>query len=144
MKKMNLLSAFFTLFVGGFCLTAPMTAFALQPQNPTTLCDRFIAGPERAACEAKMKAQAPDWYLAAVCAKQFDDNAFYECVELSKTTAFSPKKLEACDSEGFSDQSRIKCIKDTKVSRAEQVFQTDTVKKRSAPKGSQRLSADGL
>ena len=121
-------------------MAAPVTTLALQPQNPTTLCDRFMAGPERTQCEKRMKDQAPDWYLASVCSKQFDDKAFYECVDLSKTTAFSPKKLEACDSEGFSDQSRLDCIKGTKVSRAEEVFQTETPKKRVAPKGSQRLS----
>jgi hypothetical protein len=145
MKKSNFIRISLMLLVGCFILNSPLKSFALQPQNPTTLCDRFLAGPERTACEKKMKTLAPDWYLAAVCAKQFDDHAFYECLELSKTTAFSPKKLEACDEEGFSDQSRIACIKNTKVSSSREVYQAEApAKKRSAPQGSRRLSADGF
>ncbi len=127
-------------------MVIPITGSALSPQNPITLCDRFVEGPDRVSCEKKMKDLAPDWYLASLCSKQYDDKAFYECVGLTKTTSFSPKRLEACDVEGFSDKSRYECIKGTRTaaSQIEPVFQTREIpKKRVAPKGPQRFSEGG-
>lgn len=123
-------------------LLFPIRTLALNPQNPTTLCERFAEGKERATCEKKMKDLAPDWYLASLCSKQFEDKSFYECMELTKTVTTNPKKLEACDNEGFGDKSRIECIKGTRsTAQVDEVFQTREIeKKRTAPKGSQRLS----
>lgn len=139
MKKANL--TFLFLFAVG--MAVPVIGSALTPQNATTLCDRFVEGPDRVSCEKKMKDLAPDWYLASLCSKQYDDKAFYQCVELTKTASFSPKHLESCDVEGFSDKSRFECIKGTRTaaSSVEPVYQTREIqKKRVAPKGSQRMS----
>lgn len=130
------------LLLATIAIVVPSKTFALNPQNPTSLCDRFVEGPERNQCEKKMKDLSPDWYLADLCSKQFEDKSFYQCMELTKTVKVSPKKLEACDNEGFSDQSRIDCIQGTKTTaHVDEVFQTREIeKKRVAPKGSQRLS----
>lgn len=139
MKKAN----FTFLFLFAALMAFPVIGSALTPQNPTSLCDRFVEGPERVACEKKMKDMAPDWYLASLCSKQYDDKAFYQCVELTKTASFSPKHLESCDVEGFSDKSRYECIKGTRTAanHVEPVFQTREIpKKKTAPKGPQRLS----
>ena len=59
------------LFLGLSSLV-PLSAFAVEPQNPVTLCERFIAPDIKLNCEKKIKKMSPDWYLAGVCEKQFD------------------------------------------------------------------------
>ncbi|MEZ0391462.1 MAG: hypothetical protein ACAH59_04555 [Pseudobdellovibrionaceae bacterium] len=95
------------------------TASALEPQNPIALCERFLEGPEKVECEKKMKDLSPDWYLATVCNQNFTDPSFYECVELTKTGAFSPRKLDLCTRDGISDSTRIACIKAAKTNTLE-------------------------
>lgn len=90
-------------------------AIALEPQNPASLCDRFLVGPPKTKCEKKMKALNPDWYLATVCNQNFDDNAFYECVDLTKSGAYSPLKLEACEADELSDQDRLGCVRSART-----------------------------
>lgn len=90
---------------------APQRGVAVEPQNPVTLCERFIAPDTKSNCEKKIKKMAPDWYLAGVCEKQFDDSEFWKCLDLSQTKNFSPVALEKCNAEGASDQDRLTCLK---------------------------------
>lgn len=85
-------------------------AQTLEPKNPTALCDRFIAPLTRTACEKRLSKLSPDWYLASVCEKQFDDVIFFQCLELSSTINFSPVKLEKCNQPGGSDADRMACL----------------------------------
>lgn len=90
-------------------LFASITCFGLQPQDPKSLCDRFL-GSDQAACEKKMTELKPDWYLATVCNRQFDDKLFYDCVSKGVRSTFSPMALQACDSDELSDTARMSCI----------------------------------
>ncbi len=87
------------------CLT-----WAIEPTNPLTLCERFIAPETKKDCENKIKKIAPDWYLATVCEKQFEDKDFFSCLELSEKYNFSPAKLGPC-AEHMLDSERLGCLK---------------------------------
>jgi len=82
----------------------------ITPKNPVSLCERFIAPATKANCEKRIEKLGPDWYLASVCEKLFEDPLFFECLELSKTKNFSPMGLEPCDAIGLSDSERMKCL----------------------------------
>lgn len=84
--------------------------FAIEPTNPIALCERFIAPENKKACEKKIQKIGPDWYLASVCEKQFDDAQFYTCIEMSQKYNFTPTALEKCTDPGFSDQQRLSCL----------------------------------
>ena len=103
-------------------LSLPHEALAIEVQNPKALCERFLTSGERLRCEDQMKELKPDWYLAGVCNKQFEDKAFYDCLNLSKTAQFSPQKLEACEQADTTDEVRMDCIHKAEVSPA-QAFQ---------------------
>jgi hypothetical protein len=65
-----------------------------------------------------MTRQKPDWYVASVCNSNFDDQLFYDCVELSKLGSFSPEKLEGCLGDQYTDAARMTCIKGALTSPA--------------------------
>jgi hypothetical protein len=88
-----------------------ISVLALEPQNPATLCDRFIAPETKSLCEKKITKMSPDWYLASVCDKQFEDSEFWKCLELSQSKNFSPVALESCNADGVSDEKRLSCLK---------------------------------
>jgi len=100
-------------------------AFALEPQNPLSLCERFIDDTQKSQCEKRMQALQPDWYLAAACDQAYNDNIFYECLSLQRD--FSPEKLAPCMSEELSDTARMNCIKQAR-SPHESAFQSHQVK----------------
>lgn len=109
---------------------------AIEPQNPLFLCERFIEGPERTECEERMTKLKPDWYLATVCNKNFDDKSFYDCTELTKLGGFAPDKLDSCVGDEHNDSSRINCVK-AALTKPEKAFQPATLKpaaKKAAPK----------
>jgi hypothetical protein len=85
-------------------------AFASDPINPQTLCDRFLSGDEIKECEFRIKAIRPDWYLAAACQHQFDDQSFFECLSLSRNYNFNPRTIEKCESTELSDEQRMNCV----------------------------------
>lgn len=100
------------LFTAALFLLVGTTAQAIEPKNPSTICDRFAADADKSACEQKMKKDSPDWYLAGVCSKQFDDKSFYECLDLGKNAQFSPLKIHNCDNTTASDETRLNCLKE--------------------------------
>lgn len=101
-------------------------ALALEPRDPSSLCDRFL-GSDQETCEKKISELNPDWYLAAVCNRQFDDKLFFECVGLSQKHSFSPLSLEPCDASELSDMDRMKCVTGAKVPAVAQGFQDERV-----------------
>jgi hypothetical protein len=113
-----------------------LEALAIEPQNPVTLCDRFLVGPPKEDCEKKMKNWNPDWYLATVCNETFSDTSFYECVQYSKLGSYSPQKLETCSGDGLTDIDRLSCVKSARADRAEAYQQA-----KPQPKKHQRLPA---
>ncbi len=86
------------------------TSTSIDPKNPVSLCERFIVPQAKAACEKKIEKWGPDWYLASVCEKQFDDSLFFNCLQLSQSKNFSPVALETCNADGLSDQERLSCL----------------------------------
>ena len=101
-----------------FLVLASVQVLALEPQNPVSLCDRFL-GAAQTECEQKMKDSKPDWYLATVCNLQFEDKLFYECLSLGGKQSFSPKALEACASHEMNDADRMTCIQNSRSTLAE-------------------------
>lgn len=124
---------FFFALIAMISSQAPVQA--LEPQNPVTLCERFLEGPPREACEKEMKALNPDWYLATACNQIFDDKAFYECVKLGKTAAFSPIKLESCMGLELIDFDRLACVKSARTEIPE-AFQKRMPASKTKPKKS--------
>jgi hypothetical protein len=112
-----------------------MMAQALEPQDPKSLCDRFL-GADQESCEKKVSELKPDWYLAAVCNRQFDDRLFYECIGLSAKHSFSPLSLEPCEANELSDMDRMKCVESaqTTVAKSYQPEQVTARKPASLPK----------
>lgn len=100
----------FVLF--GLCLVTlvPILGHALEPKNPETLCERFIDHRQKEDCLAEMKKVQPDWYLASLCEKIFDNAQFYSCLEMSSKADFSPESLQACDNDENNDQETLNCI----------------------------------
>lgn len=113
-----------TLLLTSSACLAKSSAAPVDPKNPISLCERFIAPATRSACEKKIEKWGPDWYLASVCEKQFDDPLFFQCLELSQSKNFSPTALAACNLDGISDQERIHCLSHLKTPSAFQESKT--------------------
>ena len=111
------------LFCLGVTFILGNLSWALEPQNPVTLCDRFVTEIDKASCEKQLTQLAPDWYLASLCGKFSEDAGFYRCMGLSKSMEISPKKLEACDQAEATDEGRLSCIQSAKVSAKATAFQ---------------------
>jgi hypothetical protein len=114
-------------------LISTQLALAVEPKNPVTLCERFISPKIKSDCEKRIEKLGPDWYLASVCEKQFEDVQFFECLQLSASQNFSPTKLDQCDQVGIPDKERINCllgIAEKNGGKNSQVFQDDKAVKR--------------
>ncbi|GIL18519.1 MAG: hypothetical protein BroJett040_22700 [Oligoflexia bacterium] len=95
-----------------FLFTAPL--FAIEAISPKTLCDRFLDPQAQKNCENRIEKMNPDSYLAALCALQFDDGKFYECLQISQVKTIDPIALSQCDQGQFNDQERISCLQNLK------------------------------
>jgi hypothetical protein len=111
-------------------LVFAVLAQALEPQDPKSLCDRFLGG-DQESCEKKVSELKPDWYLAAVCNRQFDDKLFYECIGLSAKHSFSPINLEPCDAQELNDMDRMKCVEGAKTTLAKS-YQPEKISRKPA------------
>ncbi len=111
-------------------VAAPWIANALEAQEPTSLCDRFLGGAQES-CVKKITEMKPDWYLASVCNLQFDDKIFFDCLSLGTKHSFSPSALEACTSADLNDADRMTCIQKAHSSLADS-FQADKVSRKPA------------
>jgi len=89
----------------------PASLFAIEAVSPETTCERFYSKSEKKNCLEKIKKLQPDSYLSAVCERQFDDDAFYDCLETAGYAAFDPIKVSKCDDAQLSDQSRLECVR---------------------------------
>jgi hypothetical protein len=92
-------------------ILVPLLVLAIESINPHTICDRFTSPSEQKSCQARIQHLNPDSYLAGVCQKQFDNDAFWNCMELSKTASFDPKKADKCATSDMNDEQRIACLK---------------------------------
>jgi len=120
-----------TAVILGFALLPGFArAIAIEPQDPASLCERFLGGAQDS-CAKKMKEMKPDWYLAAVCNLQSDDKLFYQCLSKGAKLSFSPRDLEPCSSAELNDQERMNCIDKARTTLASS-FQNDKVSRRPA------------
>ncbi|HEY8269598.1 MAG TPA: hypothetical protein VIG33_01815 [Pseudobdellovibrionaceae bacterium] len=93
-------------------LLIPLLTLAIEPTNPTGLCDRFLGDQEKTACMVKTSQTELDWYASSSCALQQDDKNFMNCLEEIKGASFSPEALELCaKSVDLTDEARLSCIK---------------------------------
>lgn len=113
-------------------------AMAIDAQDPKTLCDRFVTPLEKTTCEDQMRALKPDWYLASLCAKQFDDKEFYNCLNITRLGSFSPDKLDQCSVVETTDEGRMNCARQSLTTKQAEAFQPAEVQK--GRRGSMRLS----
>ncbi len=89
----------------------PLVVLAIESVMPYTLCDRFITMDEQISCKKRLEKLETDSYLAGVCQKQFEDDSFWECMEMSNKMSFDPKVLEGCLIDGYSDKQRLDCVR---------------------------------
>lgn len=108
-------------------------SLALDMTNPVSLCDRFLSETEQQACEKRVSALKPDWYLATTCGKQDDDQIFFECLELTKTGQFAPLKLDLCTMDNLVDSDRMTCIKAARTDSKEAFQQPRPAQQKTAP-----------
>lgn len=88
----------------------PLIAFAIEPANPQSFCDRFLAEKDTQACIAKTQKEEVDWYAASICQMQKEDSAFWSCWDSIKGKSFNPTALKKCAKEDSSDLERQSCI----------------------------------
>lgn len=104
-------------------LLIPLITLAIEPNNPVTFCERFLADADKVACVKKTEQNHDDWYASAACSLQEDDKNFLVCLDEIHGGTFSPEALELCaKSRNLSDISRLNCIqkiKNRNYSRAE-------------------------
>lgn len=96
-------------------LLIPLITLALEPTNPTHLCERFLGDKDKATCLLKMSKSELDWYASAACGLQQEDQNFLSCLDEIKGASFNPEALDLCSRpSGLSDASRMSCIKKIK------------------------------
>jgi len=97
-------------------LLIPLLALALEPTDPSALCDRFLGDKDKATCLLKVtKDTSIDWYASSACSLQQDDKNFMTCLDEIKGATFNPEVLDLCaKSPEISDDSRISCIRKVK------------------------------
>jgi hypothetical protein len=123
-------------------LLLSMSTLALDPQDPKSLCERFLGGAQ-ASCEKKISDIKPDWYVASVCNRQFDDKLFFECLLIGKNSVFSLQKLEPCDSNDLTDQQRMTCVQGAQVALGDS-FQSSQVSRMPASTPSKKTKSKAL
>ncbi len=109
----------------------PLMVLAIESVKPETICDRFVNSDDQKFCQKKIQKLNADSYLSGICQKQFDDDAFWDCMELSQVASFDPKKIDHCSVTEMGDQQRIACLKaEAKFSTSPQAqfqpFEKDT------------------
>lgn len=85
-------------------------AHAVEPRNPTTLCERYLSESQQKDCEKKIQRISPDWYLAATCENIFDEGYFWDCLELNTIASFNPNQVGECQNNS-KDYQILECVK---------------------------------
>jgi hypothetical protein len=92
-------------------LLIPLITLAIEPSNPTGLCDRFLGDKDKATCMLKVTKSELDWYASSACALQQDDKNFMDCLDEIKGASFNPEALELCAKQSdLPDAARLNCI----------------------------------
>lgn len=102
-------SPWFSLLLVIFNITEP--AAALNPIEPSTLCDRFIQDQDKKQCERQAIKLDLDWYAASVCDLLDSDSQFLKCWTEVDGKIYSPPDLIDCVSEDLVDEDRRACLR---------------------------------
>lgn len=89
--------------------TIPLIALALEPSDPISFCDRFVAQDDIDHCQSKTASENVDWYVASICNMQKEDAAFWRCWESAKDRSINLQALKTCE-DADSDQKRQFCV----------------------------------
>lgn len=90
----------------------PLIALALEPTNPSNLCDRFIGEKDIAQCKELTEKDEVDWYAGTVCNLQKEDKAFWECWNTVKGKKMNPQALDRCaETVDLTDEQRLECVR---------------------------------
>lgn len=93
-------------------LAIPLLSLALEPSEPSGLCERFLGEKEKAQCMLKIAKEELDWYAASACSLQDEDKNFILCLDEIKGATFNPEALELCAKQPeISDSLRLSCIR---------------------------------
>ncbi|MGZ3748322.1 MAG: hypothetical protein ACXWRE_13155, partial [Pseudobdellovibrionaceae bacterium] len=96
-------------------LLIPLLTLAIEPSNPSGLCDRFSGEKDKAICLSKLSKPEVDWYASSACALQEGDQNFMNCLEEIKGASFNPEALELCAKPvELPDEARLSCLKKIK------------------------------
>ncbi|HRO67393.1 MAG TPA: hypothetical protein PL182_07505 [Pseudobdellovibrionaceae bacterium] len=85
-------------------------AAALNPVEPSTLCERFIREKDKGRCQEKAKVMDLDWYAATVCDLIESDDQFLRCWSDVDGKIYSPPDLVDCASDDLTDEARRACL----------------------------------
>lgn len=93
----------------------PLIAMAIEPTDPSALCDRFLGDKDKATCLLKISKSELDWYASSTCGLQQDDQSFMGCLDEIKGASFNPEALDLCSRPAeLTDEARMSCIKKIK------------------------------
>ncbi len=93
----------------------PILTLAIEPTNPTGLCDRLVTEIEKTQCLKMTTPGKLDWYAASTCALYQEDKNFLGCLEQIKQASFNPQALELCArSSELTDEARSSCLQKIK------------------------------
>lgn len=103
-----------TMLLGTAPALAKLAA-ALNPVEPSTLCERFIQKKDKKNCEDQAKKLDLDWYAATVCDLIENDTQFLKCWAEVDGKIFSPPDLIDCVSDDLQDDERRSCLQKTSL-----------------------------
>lgn len=122
---------FFNISIAMCC--TPGLALALEPSEPSTVCERFIGEAETQKCKERAAQDTIDWYAGSLCNLQKEDTAFWNCWETLKGKQINPQILAQCDdTHDLTDEQRQSCIQSSMSGRkpaSEDLFQKIKIKK---------------
>lgn len=106
-KRIFRLTAYSFLFM----LAIPLLTIAIEPSNPSVVCERFLASDLKTKCETKAKADDIDWYAANACNNISDDDKFFKCWDSLKGAQYNPEAMELCArGENTTDEQKMDCF----------------------------------
>jgi hypothetical protein len=107
--------------------------YALEAQNPASMCERMIHAPEKQECEKDAHNLKLDWYAASACNAINDDKKFLSCWKNVAGADFNPEALGRCvENPDDQDDSIYKCIlslKNNRVPASVKAYQSMTIQK---------------
>lgn len=119
---------------------AQAEAPALNAENPTGFCERFVSPQDLVECQNTMNEVDLDWYAASICAQMEDDGAFVKCIRTISGKIAAPKSLGACAAAELSDDARVACLQKGLTSATKKNSRTPSAAAKPTPGAYQDLN----